>query len=405
MHTQHDARTETVDQGEIPIVHKQTLFINETRINAAAGLSADWSLSLEVPLKAVKTTIRYVDTMDDPVELAEPNVHHRNEIVSGIGDPTFQISRTDQLGGLRITGRAGVSIPLGRTERDPFVAALNHMPHQHIQLGTGTFNPVATLEAAWSWPQWRLWGFAHTMQVLYENDKTYQPGDRYAGGVLLRRTFGKWSARGGIEVEVETAERWAGETHQGEGNAGRTDLMASGGASWAAFDRVAFDLGVKVPFYTRGVGAQVSITAFVELGVSVSLGRPVRRIPSPTRDEHDNTNEAQHPKPKEAAPANTAHEAAAAPQSIELTPLGFVPRATTVERGKQVTLQFLRKTPAPCDVVLQHDGGRLVTKLPLETPVDVTVTFEHAGDFEYGCDDATVTADDAADRRAQILVR
>jgi hypothetical protein len=89
--------------------------------------------------------------------------------------------------GWRLTARAGLTIPLGRTEEDPFALGDMGLQHQHIQLGTGTANPVVAAEIGRSWGAWRAVGFGLTQQVVYENSKGYQAGDRYALGFGLRR--------------------------------------------------------------------------------------------------------------------------------------------------------------------------------------------------------------------------
>jgi hypothetical protein len=190
------------------------------------------------------------------------------------------------LGGLRWTGRAGLTLPLGRTEPDPFALGDLGIAHEHIQMGTGTVNPVFAVEVSGTWGPWRAGGFGFTQQVVYDNSKGYRAGDRYAGGVTLRRGFGAWGARGGIEVQGETAERWGGIAHTDDGNRGRIDAMVAAGGSWSATRQLTLDLAVKIPVITPVVGGQLDMPAIVELGASWSFGKP-EPVPAHDHADHD----------------------------------------------------------------------------------------------------------------------
>jgi thiol-disulfide isomerase/thioredoxin len=237
------------------------------------GLPRRLSASLVVPIRFVGSSIRYLDPTGAEVQLVAPDIHHRNETVSGVGDPMLLGGGSGSLGGWRFTGRVGLTIPIGRTEEDPFAAEELGVRHQHIQMGTGTVNPVIAAEAARAWGRWRFGAFALSQQVVYENGRGYQAGDRYAGGVaLLRRLGSRWSVRGGIDALGETAERWNGMTYSDDGNRGRFDLIAGAGASWAVTRQIGLDAALKIPVITHAVGGQLDMPAIVELGASWTFG-------------------------------------------------------------------------------------------------------------------------------------
>jgi thiol-disulfide isomerase/thioredoxin len=291
--TQHDDSAELVGQGDaVPIVHDQDLAITEARLAFDAGLTERFAASLVVPIRVVSTSIVYRNENGTPVQLVEPNIHHRNETLAGLADPMALGAFSTTLAGTRLTARAGLSIPLGRTEEDPFTLGDAGMEHEHIQMGTGTFNPVLALEASRGWDVWRLGGFVFTQQVVYENGKGYQAGDRYAAGLSLRRAVGSvWGVRGGPEFQAETAERWHGVKHEEEGNQGRLDFMLSAGVTWAPTAALAFDFTLKVPVYTHVVGGQLDVPAIAELGASWSFGGPKAHEHG---DEHDHEHEHEH---------------------------------------------------------------------------------------------------------------
>lgn len=74
--------------------------------------------------------------------------------------------------------------------------------------------------------------------------------------------------------------------------------------------------------------------------------------------------------------------------AITVTKNGFEPADIKVEKGKPVTLVFERKTDETCakDVVIHVDDKQTIEKaLPLNTPVEVAVTFPASGDLVYAC--------------------
>jgi thiol-disulfide isomerase/thioredoxin len=273
VHTMHDDHDDVVGRGDIDIVHDQHLAITEARAAVDIGLPRGFGATLLVPFRVVSTTIRYLDTDGNTVELVNPGIHHRDETLTGLADPMLLVSGGRTSGAWHLAARAGTTVPLGRTEENPFTLGDMGLPHEHIQMGSGTFEPVVSAEVARSLGAWRVGGFAFTQQSLYANDKGYQPGDRYAGGVSARRGLGRsLNLRLGAEFLAETAERWDGVTHTDDGNRGRFDLMIDAGGSWALGRGWSLDLGIKVPVVTHVVGGQLEMPAIVELGASWSFG-------------------------------------------------------------------------------------------------------------------------------------
>ncbi len=81
---------------------------------------------------------------------------------------------------------AGATLPLGKTEEDPFRLGNKGLQHLHIQFGTGTFDPL--LEANYHIPlsQHLSFGFYGLGRFpLYENRKTYQGPLEITSGLML----------------------------------------------------------------------------------------------------------------------------------------------------------------------------------------------------------------------------
>lgn len=316
--------------------------ITETRLSLDIGLTKRFGASLMVPFRVVSTSIRYLDTNAMEVRLVTEGIHHRNETVSGIADPMVLGSAAGALGGFRAVARAGLSIPIGRTERNPFAPDRIIEPHQHIQLGSGTVNPVIAAELTRRWGRWHAGAFALTQQTVYENAKGYHTGDRYAGGITVRRSLGEaWGVRGGVEVQAETAERWDGVVHTDDGNRGRIDAILAAGVSFAATAALSFDLAVKIPVITHVVGGQLDMPAIVELGVAWSFGRPAE-------EDHDHEHGDEHDHGDDHGA--TEHPDSHGLDVIDLGPPGAAVALAPVP-GKLTIFDFWAPWCAPCKVL------------------------------------------------------
>lgn len=259
---------EVIGVGPGAVVHDQTIALGELRLAAEFGVAEDVGVALTLPLRLVDTSIRYLDAGGQEVAIAGDGIHHRNETLVGPVDPWLLGHWHRQLGALSIDVRGGVSLPLGKTEEDPFALGDAGMRHQHIQFGTGTINPVVGVEVDRNLGPLSLRAFALTQQVLYENGKGYRAGDRYGGGLGAVSSLGtrKWRFELGGEVQGETAEEWNGVRHRDDGNQGRVDVLAAAAVGRALGAGVDGFIGVKVPVYTHVVGGQLEYPVVIELG-------------------------------------------------------------------------------------------------------------------------------------------
>jgi hypothetical protein len=107
-----------------------------------------------VALRGVRTRIRFEDVRHQPIVVPNGSIHHRNETLSGPGDPWLLLHRAQVLGAWTLAARGGVSVPLGRTEPNPFDLGRRGLPHQHIQFGTGTWDPLVGVGRAAGSGRW-----------------------------------------------------------------------------------------------------------------------------------------------------------------------------------------------------------------------------------------------------------
>lgn len=247
VHVVHEAGCRDVAAcGEVPVqptyFHDQHLYPVELRLMGEYGLSKTFGLEAQVPFRSVTSTIEYTDANGAHYEPLDPGVHHRNETVVGIADPWLLLRMGGTFEKWWLAARPGVSIPLGRTEENPFALGDRGLRHQHIQLGSGTFDPVGIVEASRAFETIQLQFFAQTQVPLYENGHGYRaPWRVYGGGSVGRKLVADLSGSLGAEALHEAAEKWDGEVRQ-DGNLGRTELLL---AATLNYRMGATDLGLS----------------------------------------------------------------------------------------------------------------------------------------------------------------
>lgn len=280
---EHDAGCAKLDGcTAVPVqpahVHDQFILPLELRATLDWGV-ADWlGLELQVPLRLVYTTIDYRTPDGRPYEPLDGDVHHRDETLVGLGDPVLSARFGGVVGDAWwVVARVGTSLPLGRTEPDPFEAGDEGRRHQHVQFGTGTFDPLAGLEVARGFGRLQLAAYGHAQVPLYENEHGFRAGVRSLVGLQ-----GGW--RAGERLVLQTAaewfregpETWGGEVRQ-DGLLGRQEVLLGVGTAFSFGTGPQYTALVRVPVYRdilkgsdteRGdLTAPVSLT----LGVQFSL--------------------------------------------------------------------------------------------------------------------------------------
>ena len=265
---------------EPPQLHDQVFYVTELRPILEYQALDRMSVELQLPLRLSVTTVRYLRLDGTPFEPDYENIHHRNETLVGPGDPWLSARGSLEVGGFELLGRLGVTLPVGRTEENPFALGAAGLPHQHVQFGTGTFNPLLGLEIARGFGGVQLRAHGQAQLSLYENRHGYRAGTRILGGVEVGgQVWQGLHVAGSVDVFSEAPERWDGVIQQ-DGNLGRTDVLA--GASLAyPVGGFALSLGLKVPVYqhiiqTEEHPSQLSYPAIVNLGVQRTFDLPGR---------------------------------------------------------------------------------------------------------------------------------
>jgi hypothetical protein len=281
VHVVHEAGcADLADCDEVPVQplhnHDQRLYPLELRLIAEYGLTETFGIELQVPFRLIRTTVEYTTPDGAPYEPLDEGIHHRNETIAGPADPWLLFRVGSTAGDWWLAARPGVSIPIGKTEEDPFELGDQGLRHQHIQLGSGTFDPLLVLEASRRADAIDLDFFAQGQVSLYENEHGYRaPWRVYGGGAVGTKLAGELRGAVGLELFHEDAERWKGEIRQ-DAMLGRTELLAAlrFGITLGDTD---LTLGLRAPLWRHIVtgdepAGEISSPLIVNLGVSHVFG-------------------------------------------------------------------------------------------------------------------------------------
>jgi thiol-disulfide isomerase/thioredoxin len=254
-------------RAEPPQRHHTTLLATDLRLIGEYGLARGLALQAAVPLRIIGTTTGYTDLSDRPIALDYPSIHHHDETLVGPGDAQLLLHGGRKVLGLSVGARAGVSIPLGVVHEDPYRLAAQGLSHEHIQLGTGTWDPVLSLDASGKIGSFTLAGFAALQAPLYQGPQGYRAGARSQGGLVLARPLDAVTVRLSAQLLHEQPERWQGRVPSDDGNQGRTDLYVAPGLTWNFAGEWMVSADVRVRAYSQVVNAQLDMPVVLELGI------------------------------------------------------------------------------------------------------------------------------------------
>ena len=237
-------------------LHRHQVALSTYRIDVGLQylLSDRWSLQATVPyaVRNQEASIEWIDPVN-PEErqaiLRSRDIHHRNETYTGFSDVDLLLGykvrgffKTDDA----LSARLGTTIPIGKTEENPWELGDTGIEHLHIQFGTGTFNPIASLQ--YNLPLYRgltMTASARGMFPFYENRKAYR-GSAELGWTagFTYRLFDWFSFSGNYLGFYQSSAAWAGER---DINTGLRYSMAAFGMSVATLEGISVSANVMFP--------------------------------------------------------------------------------------------------------------------------------------------------------------
>ena len=153
--------------GCLPHEHHVSLGLTHTELTAEYGLRENMELSLRLPYDVKAMHVHYTTLDGAPYAPPYGDIHHRTETLRGISDPSLDL----QLGaGDDWILALGTTFPAGHIVPDPIVLGREGKTHEHIQFGSGTFEP--RLGAQWN--RGVVVARAEAKLSLYENREGYR---------------------------------------------------------------------------------------------------------------------------------------------------------------------------------------------------------------------------------------
>lgn len=246
--------------GSLPetvAAHRHEVEINVVSFDVGLRyqINNQFRLEASVPyeIKDQNANVGGIEDIADPEMrrkvLLYQNIHHRDATYQGFLDFDFLLAYSQH--GLfqehdMLTVKFGTTIPVGKTEDDPWKLGDIGLEHLHIQFGTGTFNPIADLH--YSMPVYgglRAHASVRGKVPFYENSKTYR-GSRevsYTGGLNYQVT--DWlSLQSSYLGLYQSYAHWDGNI---DINTGLRFSLASFGASIATPYNVPLSISLMLP--------------------------------------------------------------------------------------------------------------------------------------------------------------
>lgn len=258
-------------------LHRHHVALSTYRIDVGLQylLSDRWSLQATVPyaVRNQEASIEWIDPVSPEDRQAisrSRDIHHRNETYTGFSDVDLLLGykvrgffKTDDA----LSARLGTTIPIGKTEENPWELGDTGIEHLHIQFGTGTFNPIVSLQ--YNLPLYRgltMTASARGMFPFYENSKAYR-GSAELGWTagFTYRLFDWFSFSGNYLGFYQSSAAWAGER---DINTGLRYSMAAFGMSLATLDGISVSANVMLPLTQETLYDESDA---IEFGTLVSL--------------------------------------------------------------------------------------------------------------------------------------
>jgi hypothetical protein len=262
------------DSTEItPYRHDLRVGTGDLTLAGQIGLVQGLAAEFVVPLRLNRERITFRRMDGTPFTPVPPDYHHADRTLAGLGDPWLVAHYGGSRGVWSFGARLGGSVPLGRTEENPFALGEQGLPHEHVQFGAGTVQPIAGLGAARDFGKFALSAHGLARLGIWTNRHGYRPGDQVLASLAGTGGLGLtgWRFQAGPTIYHESAETWDGGVQE-EGNLGRTDAFAEASAARSLSGGWGVNAELRVPLWTKARGAQLDVPVSLRLGISRMFG-------------------------------------------------------------------------------------------------------------------------------------
>ena len=163
--------------------------------HTAYAFDANWEIETVIPFDIKRQRARYELPDGSSFDNPEGDIHHRDETQYGLGD-FQQWGRWTAYGVLHdsvsVTFGAGFTVPVGRTEADPYEAGDKGKKHRHIQFGTGTVDPLASVALNVNHAWWGVTASIGGTWPLYRNSHGYRGAPSGEAALNFRAQITPW---------------------------------------------------------------------------------------------------------------------------------------------------------------------------------------------------------------------
>jgi hypothetical protein len=242
--------------------HHVRLGITHGELSAEYGLRENVQFEVRLPYDVKAQRVSYTTLDGAPFVPPYGDIHHRTETLTGFSDASvgFDYAPSPQwLFGV------GTTIPLGNTVPDPIVLGREGKKHEHLQFGSGTFEPKLLAQ----WQRRNLFARGEARLSLYENSRGYRAPSTFSWSSGASFRPAAVSITPSLTGQIQTLGRWSGVPDEGAGfRSAGVRLQLS-----APLRGVFIAPGVYRELWSRGVNREAGETFHQGTTWSLSLTR------------------------------------------------------------------------------------------------------------------------------------
>ena len=250
-----------------PHRHVIRLKLYHVDLFAAYGVGTGSQISLRLPYDVKDQHVRYTTLDGQPYVPPYGDIHHRTETLWGISDAELLVWKSPKfLSGTSwgVTLAAGTTLPIGKTVPDPVRLGLEGKKHEHLQFGSGTFDPKLVANAYQKAGAVLFGEYVDARLPVYTSPGGYSPpvNIQWSAGPAL--PLGPFTVSLQYSGQYQSVGKWHGLPDEGTGfTSGGTVLRAT----FAATPTSSISAGLYRELFAHGSDGQT-----FHQGLTISLG-------------------------------------------------------------------------------------------------------------------------------------